>query len=392
MQKKLKVILLFDTSTMYSQGFLRGITTYSRMYGPWEFYRLLPFYRTNTEKSRELEILQAWGADGIIADQKGHKLNCEVPEIVFGVACEKFMPAKNLHITLPSIITDNAKVAKIALDHLIDRGFRRFGFCGFDDMDWSRQREECFLNEVQSRGYECHLYKQPKAKFQKLWNNEKPILVDWLKSLPKPIGMMACSDDRGLDVIEAAKVASVQIPDQIAIIGVDNEEVFCSLSEPTLSSIALNTEKAGFEAASLLHKLMRGEKMKGQKVVIDPTHVVSRLSTDVLAIEDRDVAEAMRFIRQNAKKKIQVSDVVAAVGISRCALYKRFFDVRGHSLYQEITHTRMQQVALMLLETEMSVAQIASTMGDDNDKHIARVFRKEFGISPQLYRKRFHSV
>ena len=333
-------------------------------------------------------MLEGWGANGIIADQKGHNLHCSAPQIVFGEPSEKLYTAKKTHISLPHIITDNETVAKMALSHLLDHGFRRFAFCGFDDMIWSRQREEYFYKEVTKYGYECHIYKQAKSKLQRLWKNEKPTLVNWLKSLPRPIGVMVCSDDRGQDVIEAAKIVGVQLPDQIAIVGVDNEDILCSLAEPSLSSIALNTEKAGFETAELLAKLMNGQKMNGQKIIIEPTHVITRASTDVLAVEDKHVAEAMRFIRQNAKKKIQVSDVVTAAGISRCSLYKRFFYVRGHSLYEEIIHTRMEQVAQMLLETDMSVFQIAYAMGDDNDKHIARAFRKEFGISPQAYRKR----
>ena len=389
MQKKLKVILLFDTSTMYSQRFLCGIIKYSRLYGPWEFYRMLPYYRNPTEKKRELAFLENWGADGIIADQKGQRLNCNVPEIVFGDSVKGFSASKGKRFDLPNITTDNVTVAKIAVSHLLDRGFRRFAFCGFDDMFWSRQRGEYFCKKVAEVGHEVYLYKQPKLKLQRLWKNEKPILADWLKSLPKPIGVMACSDDRGLDVIEACKLAELQMPDKIAILGVDNEEVFCGLAEPSLSSIALDTEKAGFEAAELLAGLIGGKKMKGQKIIIRPTRVVTRSSTDILAIEDKDVAEAIRFIRQNAKEKIQVGDVVTAVAVSRCSLYKRFYKILGRSLHEEIVRVRMEQAARMLVETDMSISQIAFALGDYNDKHIARVFQKEFGVSPQTYRKRY---
>jgi LacI family transcriptional regulator len=214
-------------------------------------------------------------------------------------------------------------------------------------------------------------------------------MADWLKSLPKPVGLMTCTDDRSQDVVEASKIAGVHVPEDLAIIGVDNDELVCELSSPPLSSIALNTQRSGYEAAELLDKLMSRKriKMANLTIVVHPTHIVTRQSTDILAIEDRDVVAAVRFIRRNAREMIQVDDVVDTVAVSRRSLEQRFRRELGCSVLAEIKRARIDQVARMLVETNLSVSQIALALGYSGVENIARYFRSEKGMSPLAYRK-----
>jgi LacI family transcriptional regulator len=201
---------------------------------------------------------------------------------------------------------------------------------------------------------------------------------------------MACNDDRGQYVLEACQIAGLRVPDDVAVIGVDNDDLICDLTVPPLSSIALNHEKAGYQAAQLLDEMMAGKKVDSKTIIpLESSHIVIRQSTDVLAIEDHELAEAVRFIRGHSREAIQVSDVVESVAVSRRVLERRFREVLKRSVHDEIARARVEHACRMLVETNLSVSQIAQHLGYPSDKHIARHFRKEKGMTPRQYRKKF---
>ncbi|TFG50569.1 MAG: helix-turn-helix domain-containing protein [Candidatus Brocadiia bacterium] len=286
------------------------------------------------------------------------------------------------------VITDDMAIGEMAAEHLLERGFRQFAFYGFDQMFWSLGRAAGFRKKIEMDGFSVNLYTQPESVNQMSWAEKQSVLSDWLKSLPKPVGLMACNDDGSRQIIEACKTAGVYVPDEIAIIGVDNDSLVCELASPPVSSVAINTEKAGFETAQLLDKLMSGKKLPPQTIVAKPTQVVIRQSTDVSAIDDTEVAAAMRFIRSHARQKIQVGDVVESGTVSRRELERRFKKVLSRSILDEIRSTRVNEVAMMLVDTNVSISNIALQLGFSSVEHIARYFRKQKGISPQAYRRK----
>jgi LacI family transcriptional regulator len=287
------------------------------------------------------------------------------------------------------IVTDDTVIGEMAAKHFLDKGFSNFAYCGLDRMHWSRNRSRSFQEFVRQAGFNVHIYKQPKSKLNRSWRNEQIILAKWLKELPKPIGLLACNDDRAQYVIEACKTADIKIPDQIAILGVDNDKLICNLANPPFSSIALNVERAGYEAADLLDRLMNGEKMTGKPITVYPTHVEERQSTDFLAVTDHEVAIAIRFIKDHTRELLQVDDVVEASGLSRRVLEKRFRRVLHHSVFEMIKNARTEQVIRLLVETNMSVASIARTLKFPGAKHVARSFRQVTGMTPIAYRKKY---
>jgi len=372
-----KVILLIETSRAYGRGLLRGITKYSRLYGPWVFYS----EPGGLEKA--LPKMKHWSANGIImrdSTRGSEALKMGVP-IIVSVHLKEHIKGT------PYIDTNGVVIGRMAAEHLLDRGFRYFGFCGFDDLHWSRERCKNFSKRVTEAGFEMYVYKQPKSRVRRSWENEQVLMADWLKSLPKPVGLMACNDDRGRHVIEACKVTGLHVPEEVAVIGVDNDELVCELSDPPLSSVALNVERGGYEAAELLDKLMAGEKAENKDIIVQPTHIVTRQSTDILAVDDIDVAEALRFIRLHAKEPIQVGEVADAAALSRRALQQRFRRTLNRTVYDEIRHARMEQAARMLAETNLSVSQIAQKLGYSGVEKMSRSFRREIGMSPLAYRK-----
>jgi len=373
-----RVILLIESSRAYGRSLLRGIVKYSKLKGGWSFY--------NEPRGQEQSLprFSSWEVDGAIVrlneSEKAYRfLEKGIPIIV--AREEKEISG------VPNIVGDNVAVGKMAGEYLLDKGFKRFGYCGFNS-SWSEARLKSFVETIENAGGKISVYEPPKSQRSCSWPNELLRISRWLEDLPKPVAIMACNDDRGRHVIEACKIANVKIPYEAVVLGVDNDELFCELSDPPLSSIARDTEAAGFEAAAMLDKLMSGHKTKCNRIMIQPTHVVARLSSDILAIEDPDVAKALSFIQYNSRQNTQVSAVAEAVAMSRRNLHRRFMKTIGRTVHDEIKRARVDRVVQMLLETDMTVSQIAYALGWSSEKHIAREFKAIKGVTPLVFRKR----
>jgi len=390
MSNALKVLLLIESSREFGRGLLTGIANYARFHSPWTVYTYPPFFRGTQDTRRLLNRMRKSGIDGIVAremDEIDDIINMGVPAI-FASTIE---PQKGLpKHAFPIITTDNRQISDVAADHLLDRGFTHFAYCGYDDVPWSQLRGQYFHERISEAGYAAHAYKQPRSKIQKRWENELQHLAAWLQALPKPVGLMTCCDDRSRNVIEAAKVAGIHIPEEIAVIGVDNDELMCHLANLSLSSIALSIEKAGVKAAQLLDRLMTGqEDMSNQRITVTPSHVETRHSTNILAVRDPDVVTALRFIREHIKELIQVSDVANATCLSRRTLERRFLKIMSRSVQEEINRLRIEQLSKMLIQTRMSQVQIAHAMGYHSVDNMRRFFQRHVNMTPLHYRKQF---
>jgi LacI family transcriptional regulator len=393
MQEKRKVLLMMETSRKYGRSILRGIAKYSRTHGPWIFYRRAPFYWGTGVKEATLEQLLKLGIDGVILREQREQEQTDrilaegLPVIV--------SPYRELFEGFPNIVTDDAAIGSMAAEYLLHRGFKQFAYCGFGDMYyWSRERGKSFAESVERTGFQTHHYEyeQPKSRSPHPWEAELVILVDWLKRLPKPVALMACNDDRSQDVLEACKIANLNVPEQVAILGLGDDDLVCDLASPPLSSIALSAERSGYEAASILDKLMSGQEISDRKIVVPPSYVVTRQSTDILTIDDPYVADALRFIYRRARKEaIQVNDVLRAIPISRRSLYERFAGILGRSVHEEIKRVRVEHLARLLVSTKLSISQIASSLGCSDMKNLARYFKQVKEMSPLEYRKH-HSI
>jgi LacI family transcriptional regulator len=381
--KARKIILLIAPTRAFDRGLLQGIARYANEYGPWTFYREPPHYQTIDWKEKVTDRLRSGKIDGIIMREPqriDEILQCGIPGICAPVT-------RRIVEGFVNVVIDNDAVGTLGAEHLLQCGFRHFAYCGHEGIYWSVKRGEAFEARVARSGHSCRIYEPPKGKAV-LWEKEEPLLVKWLKSLPKPVAVMCCNDDRALQVIEACKQAKYEVPDHVAVLGVDNDVLVCDLADPPISSISLNTEGAGYEAARLLDRLMKGEPMAGQKIDVSPTHIVTRMSTDVLAVSNADVSTALQFIRRNPNRLIQVSDVVEATNVSRRVLEKRFKAILRRSVHQEIRRVRVNHIVQLLIGTDMNITEIATHAGFDGVEHIARYFRKETGMSLRDYRKK----
>jgi LacI family transcriptional regulator len=373
-----RVILLIESSRAYGRSLLRGIVKYSKLKGGWSFY--------NEPRGQEQSLPRfgSWDVDGAIVrlneSEKAYRfLEKGIPIIV--AREEKEISG------VPNIVGDNIAVGKMAGEYLLDKGFKYFGYCGFNS-GWSEARLRSFAETIENAGCQISAYEPPKPRGRCSWPNELLRISKWLRGLPKPLAIMACNDDRGRHVIEACKIANVKIPYEAVVLGVDNDELFCELSDPPLSSIARDTEAAGFEAAAVLDALMSGNKTDCSRIIVHPTRVVARLSSDILAIEDPDVARALAFIQYHSRQHTQVGAVAEAVAMSRRNLHRRFMKTLGRSVHEEIRRARVELVVQMLLETNMTISQIAYELGWSSEKHIAREFKAIKGMTPLIFRKR----
>jgi LacI family transcriptional regulator len=376
-----RVALLIESSLGYGRGLLRGIVEYAKHHGPWAFYV------TPGDLVQRVPKLVEWGATGIIAriwtPQVGKAiLETGLPVIALDLNRQQLAPGSPL-ADICELCPDSVQAGRLAAEHLLDRGVRRFVFVGaFDDPLWSTRREEGFRDRVAQAGLPCDVYPLPRSRAGREWAREQITLGRWLSNFPRPLGVLACDDDRGRQVLEACRGAGLWVPDDVAVVGVDNDDLLCELSDPPLSSVALDTRRAGYEAAELLDELMQGRFSGTRRILVRPMGVVARRSTQGFALEDREVATALRFIHDNAGQPIGVSDVVRHVALSRRTLELRFHRVLGRTIHDELIGCRLRRAKLLLRDTTRSVAEVASAAGFGSSCHMYRVFRKYLGCPP----------
>jgi LacI family transcriptional regulator len=383
MRRVARIVLRIESSRESGRAFLRGIAQYARYHGPWSFYWEARGIESAWPMLKKLE------PDGIImrdVDKVDEVLSLGIPAIVLGHKREEVPGVIN-------VITDSPRVGQMGAEHLLECGFRNFAFCGYarstvDNASWSQLRQQYFCEGIQKAGFNVETYTLLSLSTGD-WSSERRMLAEWLKHLEKPVGLMACNDDCGVQVMEACKLAGLSVPDQVGVIGVDDDEIVCGLATPPMSSIAVNFERAGFEAAEALDRLIRRRNKKRQRILVHPTHVVPRASTDMVAASDEAIAKTLRYIRDHSRQSLTVAEVAQAVGISRRALERRFRQETNSSMLREIRKVRTDQIARMLVETTLPVAQIADSLGFEDVQHFARYFRSGKQISPLAYRRKY---
>jgi LacI family transcriptional regulator len=380
-----KIALLVETSLGWGRDFLMGVTRYSRLRGPWSFHI------TPGGLKQVVPKMKQWGGNGIIAritDQPTAKaiLDIGLPTVAIGLTDQQKNPRNPLS-KLPEVSSDPEEVSRLAADHLMERRLLRFAYVGAcDDRRWSGERQHTFRNYLSKHKFEPYVYEPPKLRRDRVWEVEQDFLAQWMTTLPRPIGVFACDDDRGREVLAACKLAGLRVPEDVAVIGVDNDEIFCELADPPLSSVALNAETAGYRAAALLDEMMRGRVCSGQHIVVETMGVVTRRSTDIIAVDDKDIAIALRFIRRQHGCDISVDLVAAEVAMSRRSLEKRFRDVIGRTILEEIQLTRMERAKRLLMETTYPVSKVAELAGFGSTGYFIQFFQKHVGKTPRKFR------
>ena len=374
------VALIIETALAPGREMLRGIARYVREHGPWS-----TFLEPRSLEASVPKWLARWDGDGIIARVQNRQIADAVAETgipvvdVLGTVRDR---------PLPLVHTDDICIAAMAAEHLLERGFRRFAFFGLEGESWSQQRRDGFVSAVAAAGCPCTVYETPRhVHHTRMWEEYADDLARWVSDLPRPTGVMACSDQCGPVLLEACRRAGAAVPDEVAVIGVDNDEPLCEVSDPPLSSVWPDHTRVGYEAAALLDRRMRGEPHPDRPVLIPPHGVVTRQSTEVLAIEDRDVAAAVRFIRERACDGPGIDDVAAHVCVSRSVLQRRFKKAVGRTIHDEMLRVRLARARFLLTETDLPIALAAEKAGFKHQEYMGAVFRRRLGLTPAQLRR-----
>jgi LacI family transcriptional regulator len=340
-----------------------------------------------TEQGRGAPLptwLKDWQGDGIIARVDSPQIAAALRRTrlpVIDVSAERFSSE------FSRVSIDNAAVARLAAEHLEGKGFAELAYCGDRRFLWSRQRGAEFKRGVAAKGRRCVDYVEQAVGGRPGSDAEIRAIARWLKALPKPVAVFACYDGRALQVLEACQLLGLNVPEQVAVLGVDNDELVCELANPPLSSVQPNARRSGYEAAALLARLMRGEKKSVAPThQVQPVRVVERQSTDVVAVADAKVAAALKFIRQHACAGVDVGDVLRAVPMSRTRLEEKFKALLGQSPHRQIVQQRIARAKHLLAESKVAISEVAEQAGFDNASYLSVAFRRETGLSPFAYR------
>lgn len=375
-----RVAVLIEASNAYGRGLLEGIHRYLRENDPWTI--LLPEHGRGMPP---LEMLAQWKGDGIIARIETPAIAAAIrrlrrgrPLAVVDVSAGRLLAGE------PYVETDDAAIARLAAGHFIERDFRHLAFLGDDRFRWSDNRRDAFVAAA-GRDRSVAVY-EPRGR-RRDGAVEDEAIEAWLLSLPKPVGLFACYDIRGRQAVEACRRAGLAVPDEVAVLGVDNDQVLCGLSSPPLSSVIPDSIGAGRLAAELLNSLIRGERIDRDEWLLPPLGIATRQSTDVLAIDDELVVAAVRHIREHACAGIKVADVVRALGGSRRVLESRFLRRVGHTPHEEIARVQFRRVEQLLAETDLPLATIAARAGFRHPEYMTVAFTRRHGMSPSRWRR-----
>lgn len=383
-----RILFLTDFSEAYARNLLLGIARYAHAVGQaWSLCRLPLSIRDKFGIEAVIDLAKKMRADAVI----GQFYNTDNVELfarngIITIAQD----FKARFTTIPNITGPHFLAGKMGAEYFAKKGFRHFAFYGTRDVVWSDERMQGFRETVRAANPSFTFSALCKNTQNALWDYDTNQLVTWLQSLPKPVAIMACDDNHAYHITEACQQGEgggrLRIPDDIAVLGVDNDETICRLSSPNLSSLNQNIEQGGYDVAQLIDRILRDPATPREDVMVQPTHIVKRQSTDIYANNDQHIAEVLKYIHENISQKITVDELVELVPLSRRLLETRFKRSMGTSIYDYILQTRIEKVAQLLCEG-MSVSEAAIELGFSDIKNLSRMFRQQRGMTPSEYRR-----
>jgi LacI family transcriptional regulator len=366
---------LVETSNSYARGLLIGIRKYAASRPEWSIY-----IGEHSRDETDLSWLDGWQGDGVLARIENEETALQVRRL--GVPAVNLSSA-GLAPELPCVETDDDMIAQWAVDHFVERGLSHLAFCGDSRFGWSVKRQARFADHAAEHDKTVHSFE---LSTRSVAENRRS-LMDWLQALPKPVGVLACYDIAGQEILEACKIAGISVPDSVVVLGVDNDDLLCNLTSPPMSSIQPDTSRTGFLAARLLDEMMAGTELEPRMHLIEPLRIVVRQSSDLLHVDDAVVSGALRYIRQHASGSLNPDSIARHVGLSRRSLDLRFLRLVGRSVHQEVVRARMGRVSDLLLRTDLTLPQIAERLDFPHSEYMSVAFRRLTGLTPGEYRR-----
>jgi len=375
-----RVAVLIETSTSWGREVIRGIHKYTENRRPWQLY-------IETHSSAvSYTVPRQWEGDGMIARIASEPMLSELLALRLPLVNVSAIQLPGMD--LPRVQHDTSKGAQMAARYFFDRGFRHFAYFSLLGFSYVATHEESFREEVRAIGGQYFLY-EVKAHHPDApdWNLDEEHLASWLRGLPKPVGLLVWNAHSGRQIVYACQRAGLRIPEDIALLSGADDDLLCELSHIPISSMRIACEQIGFQAAEILDRLMRGERVEASPVLVPPTSIISRRSTNLIPFPDQTVVAAMQFIRANAARPIQVPDVARHVGVARRVLERRFIAVVCRTPAAEIRRVHLERAQQLLGETDRAIPEVAEASGFGSPEYMAQLFKAEWGQSPLQYRK-----
>lgn len=374
----LKVILMIDCASEFDRRLLRGMMRYSKENGPWQFYRIPSDFRWDRDKeSWILEWVRTWEADAIIGRWDDAKVG-----LLSRLNIPIVLQNNSMRSDVYSNLTGNYEyTGRLAAHFFAKKFYMDYAFYGIENIIWSEERCRGFQEEVEKFNGRFHCYKAaPDDSFP------REEVTAWIENLPKPVALFCCDDAHALFITEICMMSQIRIPEDVMLLGVDNDELLCSISDPPISSIELDVEQGGYMTCKLLDEMVNGKLDKPFNVVVNPVGIVERESTQRYNIADREVEKIVKYIDDRYDKELDMKDLFGLVPLSRRSVETRFKKVMDTTLYQYILKKRIDHMAYLLRTTDRAVSDIAYKVGFGDCFNIARLFRKYKGCSPMEYR------
>lgn len=377
LRQEKRVAVLVDTATGWGRRLVRGIIRYARQRSWWHLWI------EARGQDEPLRLPPGWSGDGIIARVATQTIAREIQAA--GVPAVNISSIELDGVDLPRVTNDVVGSAELAVEHFTNRGLTHFGYCGPQRMAWVRLHCDTFAECLVKAGYHCAAYR-PQKGIGTSWAARRNDLARWLETIPKPVGVLTWANRLGRELIEVCREKEIHVPEQVAVLGGDDDELLCEACNPPLSGIQVDSEQIGYRAAELLDQLIDGRVAPERPIRIPPLGISARRSTEVLAIDDPDLALAVRFIREHASNPITVSDVLHAVPVSRRQLERDFQSVLSRTPAAEIRRVHLERAKELLTNTDHTIPEVAANSGFGSPEYLAQVFRREVGVSPLKYR------
>ena len=382
----MRLLFITDFTEQFAYRFLRGILNYSQSTEQWVVCKMPPAYKRQLGIEGVVAWAKEWRADVVIAQfEPDDDVSLFRKNGIVALAQDYIAKFDNI----PNITGDYIRTGTMAAEYFLSKGYTNFGFFGYNGVCWSDERCDAFRTRVkESYPDDADFYMYDGQNIDNMWYYDQSELTAWLKSLPKPIAIMACDDNQGNILLQACELCGIHVPFDVAIIGVDNDEILCNMSNPSMSTINVDIERGGAATAAMAERMVKDHSYMGEDIVLQPLFVVERLSSSIFATNDKEVLMAIRYIHAHLDTKISVSDILDCVPISRRLLENRFKKMTGMTIYNYISAKRINRFAQLLLSTNDSVSDIAARLDECDTKSISRRFKEFKGCTPTEYRRK----
>ncbi len=378
-----RVALLVETTRTYTREVLGGVKRFIAAHGPWS-----TFLELRALDSAPPAWLRDWDGDGILT----RTFTQEMADLISRTGLPAVeLRATNLKGERPFVGMDNASIGRSVAEHFFERGYRQFAAYSLRTERFFIERVQNFVRSVESYGCRCFELPETLSDSAADWEKSQDTLINWLSLLPKPVGIFAANDQLGVRLLDACQRAGVAVPEEVAVVGAENEETLCSFATPALTSVRFDGQTVGYKAAELLERLMSGKSVKLRETLIPPKGIIVRASSDELVINDRLVANAVRLIREDSNKGLNVDNLCQRLNVSRSTLDRRMKAALNRSPKEEISRIRFREVERLLIETDLTMETIAELTGFTHSHYLQAAFKQIYGETPGGFRSRLSS-